>query len=200
MHLPPAEVDPLCQASLSSPSNVALAAGAAATVVNFGGLSALIASAASAPAAAPWIFAAQVLLFKTCHLMRRSQDLADAYWGERRGRARVEREMRRIADVQLTTSDGFFVQPVGVVRSCYKQCIGTPRQGLLAPSSRASIVFVKSISPGITYLTFILLILECAITLLSFTCAGIVTSLADRQPPWTTSMASATCGSHLSST
>jgi tRNA (Thr-GGU) A37 N-methylase len=55
--------------------------------------------------------------------------------------------MRRIANVQLNTSEGFFVQPVGVVESCYKQCIGTPRQGLLVPASRARIVMSSNISP-----------------------------------------------------
>lgn len=151
LHLPApaASVDPLCETRLSSPRDVGVAAIVAATIVNFKDLTALVTSAASAPGASPWLFAAQVLLFQTCRLLRRNEDISEAYWGERRGRARVEREMRRIADVQLTTSEGFFVQPVGVVRSCYKQCIGTPRQGLLAPSSRASIVFAKSISPGL---------------------------------------------------
>jgi hypothetical protein len=60
-----------------------------------------------------------------------------AYWGERRGRARVEREMKRISDIQLSTDKGFFVQAIGEISSCYRQCVGTPRQGLLVPASRS---------------------------------------------------------------
>ena len=58
----------------------------------------------------------------------------EAYWAERRGRARVELEMKKISNIQLNTDEGFFVQPIGEIESCYKQCIGTPRQGLLVPS------------------------------------------------------------------
>jgi tRNA-Thr(GGU) m(6)t(6)A37 methyltransferase TsaA len=70
-----------------------------------------------------------------------------AYWGERRGRARVEQEMKRISNIQLNTDEGFFVQPIGTIESCYRQCIGTPRQGLLAPSSRATIKLTAHVSP-----------------------------------------------------
>lgn len=70
-----------------------------------------------------------------------------AYWGERRGRARVEREMKKISDIQLNTSEGFFVQPIGEIDSCYRQCIGTPRQGLLVPASRAALKLTTHISP-----------------------------------------------------
>ena len=71
----------------------------------------------------------------------------EAYWGERRGRTRVEAEMRRITKLQLNTQNGFFVQPVGHIESCYRQCIGTPRQGLLVPASRASVVLASNMSP-----------------------------------------------------
>ena len=81
----------------------------------------------------------------------RSQENAkkfeNAYWGERRGRARVEQEMKRISNIQLNTDQGFFVQPIGEIHSCYRQCIGTPRQGLLAPASRATIKLTSHISP-----------------------------------------------------
>jgi len=77
---------------------------------------------------------------------KKSQAMEEAYWAERRGRTRVEQEMRRLAEVQLNTSEGFFVQPVGVVESCYRQCVGTPRQGLLVPSSRAAIVLTSNMS------------------------------------------------------
>lgn len=70
-----------------------------------------------------------------------------AYWGERRGRARVEQEMKKISNIQLNTDQGFFVQPIGEIESCYRQCIGTPRQGLLAPASRATIKLNSHISP-----------------------------------------------------
>ena len=35
---------------------------------------------------------------------------------------------------------------IGVIESCYKQCIGTPRQGMLVPASRACIHLNKAIS------------------------------------------------------
>jgi len=70
-----------------------------------------------------------------------------AYWGERQGRTRVEKEMRRIAQHQLSTDNGFFVQPIGHIESCYRQVIGTPRQGALVPESRASIVLTSNMSP-----------------------------------------------------
>lgn len=49
--------------------------------------------------------------------------------------------------MQLNTSSGYHIQPIGHINSCYKQCIGTPRQGLLVPSSRSSIVLIKQMSP-----------------------------------------------------
>jgi hypothetical protein len=52
----------------------------------------------------------------------------DAYVTERRGRIRVEREMKKIREVRLQTGEqsggAFFVQPIAEVESCYKQCIG----------------------------------------------------------------------------
>lgn len=70
----------------------------------------------------------------------------ESYWGERRGRARVEKEMRKISNIRLDTSQGFFVQPIGEISSCYRQCVGTPRQGLLVPASRATIKLAKNVS------------------------------------------------------
>lgn len=57
--------------------------------------------------------------------------------------------MRKISDIKLMTGENgaFFVQPIARVKSCYKQCIGTPRQGLLVPSSRAIICLDKNMSP-----------------------------------------------------
>lgn len=78
---------------------------------------------------------------------RRSVHYETAYWAERRGRARVELEMKKLSEVQLNTSEGFFVQPIGHIESCYRQCVGTPRQGMLVPSSRASLVLTTNMSP-----------------------------------------------------
>lgn len=66
---------------------------------------------------------------------------------ERKGRVAAEKELRRVMEEKLDTSKGCFVQPVGTVRSCFKVCLGTPRQGSLAPSTRAKITFQRSISP-----------------------------------------------------
>lgn len=38
-----------------------------------------------------------------------------------------------------TTNSGLTVEPIGVVRSIYRLCVGTPRQGLLAPHARGKI-------------------------------------------------------------
>ena len=88
-----------------------------------------------------------VLLWEWIRISRRSEKFEEAYWGERRGRARVEKEMKRISNIQLNTEEGFFIQPIGYIESCYRQCIGTPRQGLLVPSSRASLKLTRNISP-----------------------------------------------------
>lgn len=78
---------------------------------------------------------------------RLSRRYLKAYWGERRGRTRLEREIKKLTDIRLNTADGFYVQPIGEISSCYRQCIGTPRQGLLAPASRAAITLNTLISP-----------------------------------------------------
>ena len=88
-----------------------------------------------------------VLGFECVVLYNKYRHYEEAYWGERRGRARVEQEMRKIANVQLNTERGFFVQPVGVINSVYRQCVGTPRQGGLVPSSRATLVLNSNVSP-----------------------------------------------------
>lgn len=68
----------------------------------------------------------QLAAWAAIRYYRRYRGMEEAYWGERRGRTRVEQEMRKLAQVQLNTSEGFFVQPIGVIESCYKQCIGHP--------------------------------------------------------------------------
>eukprot|EP01035_Chromulina_nebulosa_P018355 gene18355-24048_t len=42
---------------------------------------------------------------------------------------------------------GFFIQSIGVIESCFRQCVGTPRQGLLVPSSKATLILASNISP-----------------------------------------------------
>ena len=91
--------------------------------------------------------ATTMLLWQYIQCKQREKKFEDAYWGERRGRARVELEMKRISNVQLNTDAGFFVQPIGEIHSCYRQCIGTPRQGLLVPASRSTIKLNTHISP-----------------------------------------------------
>lgn len=88
-----------------------------------------------------------VLTFEYYRCHRNAQKFEKAYWGERRGRAQVEREMKKISNVQLNTTEGFFVQPIGHIESCYRQCIGTPRQGMLVPESRATLKLTRNMSP-----------------------------------------------------
>ncbi|KAI9895368.1 hypothetical protein PsorP6_018704 [Peronosclerospora sorghi] len=95
---------------------------------------------------------------------------------ERRGRIAAEKvissqlnnqELRHVMEEKLNTGKGCFVQPVGIVYSCFKTSVvyifgqvsaycvhtniffivGTPRQGSLAPSTRAKITFHRNISP-----------------------------------------------------
>lgn len=88
-----------------------------------------------------------LLTYQLLNERKKNEKLEVGYWSERRGRTRVEQEMRRLTEVQLNTSEGFFVQPIGVIDSCYRQCVGTPRQGALCPSSRASIALTPNMSP-----------------------------------------------------
>jgi hypothetical protein len=64
-------------------------------------------------------------LFGVEYLRSRSRHhhYLSSYWQERKGRNRVEREMRKISDIQLNTGDNgaFFVQPIARVEGCYKQ-------------------------------------------------------------------------------
>ncbi|TDH65107.1 uncharacterized protein CCR75_007275 [Bremia lactucae] len=78
-----------------------------------------------------------------CDAAKKEKARAD----ERQGRIAAEKELRRVMDEKLDTSKGYFVQPVGLIYSCFKACLGTPRQGSLAPSTRAKIIFHRSISP-----------------------------------------------------
>ena len=91
--------------------------------------------------------AVYTLLFECVRYKLKSIHYENAYWSERRGRTRVEQEMRKLTNVQLNTSNGFFVQPIGHIFSCYRQCVGTPRQGALVPLSRASLILTNNMSP-----------------------------------------------------
>lgn len=88
--------------------------------------------------------------FLNWELIRRSRlywHYEKAFWSERKGRKRIEDERKQLLEIQLNSSEGFYVQPIGLIQSCFRQCIGTPRQGLLVPSSRASVKLSKNISP-----------------------------------------------------
>lgn len=94
-------------------------------------------------------FVATLLGVEYCRSRNKYLHYVDSYWQERKGRNRVEREMRKMSDIQLSVGENgsFYVQPIARVEGCYKQCIGTPRQGLLVPSSRAVIHLDKNMSP-----------------------------------------------------
>ena len=93
------------------------------------------------------LFISSILGFEFTRHYRWHYHYESAYWGERRGRARVEQEIKRLTEVQLNTSEGFFIQPIATIESCYRQCVGTPRQGLLVPSSRAILKLTRNVSP-----------------------------------------------------
>jgi tRNA-Thr(GGU) m(6)t(6)A37 methyltransferase TsaA len=88
-----------------------------------------------------------ILSWEMVKLVKKKNKYKQAYWGERKGRTRVEREMKKIANIRLNTDEGFFVQPVGIITSFYRQCVGTPRQGLLVPVSRSRITLTRNVSP-----------------------------------------------------
>ena len=52
----------------------------------------------------------------------------------------------RVPDHQRSTT----LLPVGVVRSCFRECRGTPRQGFFAPATKGRIEFDKKIQPDCT--------------------------------------------------
>jgi tRNA (adenine37-N6)-methyltransferase len=56
-------------------------------------------------------------------------------------------ELRRLMEEKLDTSSGLYVQSLGHVHSCFRSCVGTPRQGLFAPSTHGKIVFQRNVSP-----------------------------------------------------
>ncbi|KDO28919.1 hypothetical protein SPRG_05790 [Saprolegnia parasitica CBS 223.65] len=66
---------------------------------------------------------------------------------ERAGRTSAEKELRALLQAKLDVSAGYYIQPIATLRSVFHQCIGTPRQGYLAPATRAHVVCHTSISP-----------------------------------------------------
>ena len=44
-----------------------------------------------------------------------------------------------LSETQSLMKDGLQVKPIGVIRSIYRLCVGTPRQGLLCPNARGVI-------------------------------------------------------------
>jgi len=57
-----------------------------------------------------------------------------------------QRRRRETLEDEMKASGGTLtVKPIGVVRSVYRLCVGTPRQGLLAPHARGRIEFTSSI-------------------------------------------------------
>ncbi len=53
--------------------------------------------------------------------------------------AKRRRKISVLADNQSLMEDGLQIKPIGIVRSVYRLCVGTPRQGLLAPNGRGCI-------------------------------------------------------------
>ena len=74
------------------------------------------------------LFSLSLMTWSSYRNLLKFKHYEDAYVTERRGRIRVEKEMKNIREVRLRTGEGgggaFFVQPIGHVESCYKQCIG----------------------------------------------------------------------------
>ena len=51
---------------------------------------------------------------------------------------------RATLEQELTNNKGLVVNPIGYVRSIYRLCVGTPRQGLLAPHARGRVELFDS--------------------------------------------------------
>ncbi|CAM9671189.1 unnamed protein product, partial [Scytosiphon promiscuus] len=68
--------------------------------------------------------------------------------GEHAGRVKAEKELRAFFRSRMVADGGLFFAPIATVHSCFTECVGTPRQGQFAPSTRALLVFDKgSVSP-----------------------------------------------------
>ena len=76
----------------------------------------------------------QLSIWGLVRYYKKSKVLEESYWSERRGRTRVEQEIRHLTSTQLNTSQGFFIQSIGTIESCYKQCIGLSNSFFLSIS------------------------------------------------------------------
>jgi tRNA (Thr-GGU) A37 N-methylase len=65
---------------------------------------------------------------------------------ERAARCRTEVKLRESSLQRLDTQQGHWVRPIGVVRSVFRECVGTPRQGAMAPATRARVELASNIS------------------------------------------------------
>ncbi|KAG5180368.1 TsaA-like domain-containing protein [Tribonema minus] len=81
--------------------------------------------------------------------IRRELDKAVAQRdSEHSGRLAMQRELRAVMASKLAQDDALFYAPIGTISSCFKRCVGTPRQGHLAPRTRAVLQLKRSaISP-----------------------------------------------------
>ena len=70
--------------------------------------------------------------------LRKSNDFLTA---ERAGRVRAERALREVVNKAVTSASGggYPLLPIGKIRSPFRGRWGTPRQGMLAPHTRAHI-------------------------------------------------------------
>jgi len=69
---------------------------------------------------------------------------------ERVGRTRAEKKLRNILQVQYPLGSPSFSEPVAVVRSCYPDRRGTPRQGGLVCKARAYLQMSASVHPNLS--------------------------------------------------
>ncbi|OQS05868.1 hypothetical protein THRCLA_02043 [Thraustotheca clavata] len=66
---------------------------------------------------------------------------------ERQGRTSAEKELRGVLQAKLNLSAGYYVQPIATLDSVFPQCLGTPRQGFLAPGTKGRVRCHNNVSP-----------------------------------------------------
>lgn len=101
------------------------------------------------------LFLITILSTQLYSYIKSSKKYEKAFWSERKGRSRVEFELKAAANLRQSTivasdsinSTGYYIESIGKIYSCYRQCLGTPRQGLLAPASHSILKFSPQISP-----------------------------------------------------
>ncbi|CAM9657278.1 unnamed protein product [Phaeothamnion confervicola] len=90
------------------------------------------------------------LLRKIKSLERSSSLLQEQRDSQHRGMKTAEKARKALQSfvANLGANDGHIMRPIGTIESCFKECVGTPRQGALAPSTVALLHFKRScISP-----------------------------------------------------